>query len=99
MSNIDEKLINYGNLRTFHNDIINDSSLSDKATWSSNRIASEISGIDASLVVKADVSYVDSSLALKQDVLSAGQNIAIDASNNISANGYIFDATKGSFAE
>lgn len=42
MSNIDEKLINYGNLSTFHNDIINDSSLSNKATWSSNKLNTEL---------------------------------------------------------
>lgn len=45
MSNIDEKLINYGNLSTFHNDIINDSSLSDKATWSSSKINEEIQAV------------------------------------------------------
>lgn len=99
MSSTNDKLINYGNLAAFHSNLLNDSSVSELATWSSSKISSEISGIDSSLAAKADVSYVDSSLALKQNLLSAGQNIAIDASNNISAEGYVFDGTKGSFAE
>ena len=46
----------------------------------------------------ATISSVNSSLALKQDLLTAGQNISIDASNNISAEGYVFDSSNYSFA-
>ena len=174
MSQLNDKLINYGNLAEFHIKLLNDLVTSDKSTWSSEKIQAMIadagfavaivaelpatgdphtiyfilksdsstgdiydewmyinnnwemvgntqidlsdyakisdvdaslalkadkSYVDSSLALKADKSYVDSSLALKQNLLSAGQNIAIDASNNISALGYIFDATKGSFAE
>jgi hypothetical protein len=35
----------------------------------------------------------------KQDVLITGQNISIDASNNISAEGYVFNIINGAFAE
>lgn len=45
----------------------------------------------------ATIASVNSSLALKQDTLTAGQNITIDASNNISALGYIYNASNGSF--
>ena len=42
--------------------------------------------------------YVNNGLALKQNTLSAGTNISIDSANTISALGYVYDATKNSFA-
>ena len=42
MAELNDKLITYGNLSTFQNNLINDASTSDKATWSSEKIASEI---------------------------------------------------------
>lgn len=79
MSSIDYKLINYGNLAEFHNQLLNDSSVSSLASWSSQKISKELED--------------------KQGALTAGQNIAIDASGNISALGYIFNDVSGNFAE
>ena len=86
---LNDKLINYEDISAFHSNLLNDSSVSVKATWTSSKISSEISGIDASLALKVDKSYVDSSLALKQDVLSASTGIIIDASNNIYTNALV----------
>lgn len=76
---INDKLINYEDISTFHSNLLNDSSVSDKATWSSNKLTAELS--------------------IKQDTLTAGQNITIDASNNISAKGYVYDETTGSIKQ
>ena len=42
MAELNDKLITYGNLSTFQNNIINDAITSDKATWSSNKISGEL---------------------------------------------------------
>lgn len=47
---LNDKLINYEDISTFHSNLLNDSSVSNKATWSSEKIASEIQqGIGASI--------------------------------------------------
>jgi len=76
---LNDKLINYEDISTFHSNLLNDSSVSVKATWSSSKISTE--------------------LVTKQGTLTAGQNISIDASNAISADGYVYDASKRSVAE
>lgn len=62
---LNDKLINYEDISTFHSNLINDSSVSEKATWSSSKVSSEFSRLDASLANKADKTYVDASLANK----------------------------------
>ena len=42
MAELNDKLITYGNLSTFHDNLINDSVTSGNSTWSSEKIASEI---------------------------------------------------------
>lgn len=82
-----------------------------KRTWSATRAsndgwssfstyyAGEIKDSTTSKYYTWSSNKLNASLGAKQDVLTAGQNISIDASNNIFAEGYIFDASKGSFAE
>ena len=148
MSQLNDKLINYGNLAEFHIKLLNDLVTSDKSTWSSEKIQEMIAdaGFAVELVaqlpasgdphtiyfvpssnpetsnVKDEFMYINgtweqvgstaidltpyatktelnSGLALKQDVLTAGQNISIDANKNISAEGFVFDKSKGAIAE
>lgn len=42
MAELNDKLITYGNLSTFQNNLINDAITSDKATWSSNKLSGEL---------------------------------------------------------
>lgn len=72
------KLIDYEGLGNFREILVNDSSISEKSTWSSDKL--------------------NANLGAKQNLLTAGQNISIDASNNISADGYVFDSSNYSFA-
>lgn len=45
MAELNDKLITYGNLSTFHDNLINDATGTTGATWSSSKIASEIANI------------------------------------------------------
>ena len=73
---LNDKLINYEDISTFHTNLLGDSSVSDKATWSSSKISSELASIPQ---------------------LEAGQNISIDASNAISAKGYVYNEANKTF--
>lgn len=42
---LNDKLINYEDISTFHSNLINDSSVSVKSTWSSDKINSELSSL------------------------------------------------------
>lgn len=80
-----------------------------KRTWSSTRTtndgwtnfstyyAGEIKDTTTSKYYTWSSNKISGELATKQDTLTAGTNITIDASNNISADGYFYDETKGSF--
>ena len=81
-----------------------------KRTWSSTRAtndgwtsfavyyAGEIKDSTTSKYYTWSSNKLNTELSGKQDVLTAGSNISISG-NTISADGYVFDATKGSFAE
>ena len=60
---LNDKLINYGNLSEFRTQIINDASASTVSTWSSSKIASELSGISADAI--EDVSVLPDASANK----------------------------------
>ena len=70
-----DKLIDYEGLRTFHDSLLNDSSTSEKATWSSDKINTELttglaakanaSDVTTALEGKADLSYVNTELNKK----------------------------------
>ena len=53
---LNDKLINYEDISTFHSNLLNDSSVSVKAAWSSSKIKSYV---DASLDNKANTSDLD----------------------------------------
>lgn len=55
MSAIDYKLINYGNLSAFHTMLLNNSSISDKATWSSSKISSMIADAGFNVQIVAEL--------------------------------------------
>ena len=64
MSVIDNKLINYGNLAEFHSKIIDDSSVSTLATWSSQLINNELAD-------KQDVLTAGAGIDISNGVISA----------------------------
>lgn len=53
---LNDKLINYGNLAEFHNQLINDSSDSDYATWSSSKISDELDAKQGTLSAGNNIS-------------------------------------------
>lgn len=79
---LNDKLINYEDISTFHSNLINDSSVSEKATWSSSKVSSEFSRLDASLANKADKTYVDASLANKADKTYVDASLANKANTS-----------------
>ena len=106
-----DKLINYEDLGSFHENLVNDAVISEKTTWSSDKLSSEfidvstnidnistnIDNISTNLASKAEKSYVDTKLASKQDVLNASNNISI-SNNKISALGYTYNDYWNSFS-
>lgn len=95
-----DKLIDYEGLGNFREILVNDSSISEKSTWSSDKISTvftgvenDISNISTALLSKANASE----LAQKQNVLTAGDNISISG-DTISADGYKYDASNYAFA-
>ena len=86
MSNIDEKLINYGNLSTFHNDIINDSSLSDKATWSSSKINEEIEAHSGATYTSGQNISIDASNAISAKGYTYDDTIGSIKQHNVAYN-------------
>jgi hypothetical protein len=81
-----------------------------KRTWSSSRqtndgwttfatyYAGEIKDTKTSKYYTWSSNKLSGELATKQDVLTPSTNITIDASNNISADGYVFDSTNGAIS-
>lgn len=89
-----DKLIDYEGLGTFQTNILNDNKISPIATWSSEKITDELNN-------KVSSTALATALAGKQNTLTAGSNISI--SNNVisasnAAEGYVWDASKHSFA-
>lgn len=89
-----DKLIDYEGLGNFHENLVNDSSISEKATWSSEKISDE-------LINKANTAAMITALAGKQDKLTASSGIKFyQLGNNlyIDTNGSSYNPIKHSFA-
>lgn len=98
-----DKLIDYEGLGTFQTNLLNDNKLSPIATWSSEKISDELNdkANTSDLSAYATTSAMTTALAGKQNTLTAGSNISIN--NNVisasgTAEGYVWDASKPSFA-
>lgn len=81
-----DKLIDYEGLGNFREILVNDSSISEKSTWSSEKISDEL--VD-----------MTTALATKQNTLTPGKNIFIDNTNTIFAMGYQYFESRNSFVE
>lgn len=55
MANLNDKLISYGNLAEFHIKLLNDSSVSNKATWSSQKISAMIADAGFAVEIVAEL--------------------------------------------
>lgn len=51
MAELNDKLITYGNLSTFHDNLINDSVTSGNSTWSSSKLNAEIAALEGNTTV------------------------------------------------
>lgn len=98
-----DKLIDYEGLGTFQTNLLNDNKVSPIATWSSEKISDELNNKanTSDLSAYATTSAMTTALAGKQNTLTAGSNISIN--NNVisasgTAEGYVWDASKPSFA-
>lgn len=89
-----DKLINYEDLGSFHENLVNDSSISEKTTWSSEKITDELKN-------KANTAAMNTALAGKQDKLTASFGIKFYQLGNdlyIDTNGSSYNPIKHSFA-
>lgn len=95
-----DKLIDYEGLGNFREILVNDSSIFEKSTWSSDKISTVFTGVEndiinisTALLSKANASE----LAQKQNLLTAGDNISMSG-DTINADGYKYDASNYAFA-
>ena len=77
MAELNDKLITYGNLSTFHDNLINDSVTSGNSTWSSEKIASEIQQGGGGSTTIENVTYAQLKAKRDNSQLVKGQQYRI----------------------
>lgn len=87
MSEINEKLINYGNLETFHKSLLNDTGTDTDTTWSSNKLSGLFDG-------KQDVLTSGDNITISNNTISA-DGYAYDAAKGAISTKYKQDDGDG----
>lgn len=65
MSEINEKLINYGNLETFHKSLLNDTGTDTDTTWSSNKLSGLFDGKQDTLTAGQNIDITGGNIGIR----------------------------------